>query len=103
MRGYQSNRPSFEIHVNADEEVLSNEFWFSDGTPDLGPYKNMVIKIIELLRKNRRGLPEKIQRRLYVGGPRFTRIGRAIRYAKSDLDAFTTANTARSTLEKVGS
>jgi len=42
------------------------------------------------------------KRRLYGGGPRFTRIGRAIRYAKSDLDAFMAANTVGSTSEKVG-
>jgi hypothetical protein len=42
------------------------------------------------------------KRRLYGGGPKFTRIGRAIRYAKSDLDAFMAANTVSSTSEKVG-
>jgi predicted DNA-binding transcriptional regulator AlpA len=41
------------------------------------------------------------KRRLYGGGPKFSRIGRAIRYAKSDLDAFMAANTVASTSEKV--
>jgi hypothetical protein len=41
------------------------------------------------------------KRRLNGGGPRFSRIGRAIRYAKSDLDAFMTANTVSSTSETV--
>ena len=35
--------------------------------------------------------------RLYGGGPAFTRIGRAIRYAKFDPDAFMAANTVAST------
>lgn len=38
-------------------------------------------------------------RRLYGGGPRFTRIGRAIRYRKSDLDEFMASNLQRSTFE----
>lgn len=42
------------------------------------------------------------KRRLYGGGPKFSRIGRAIRYAKSDLDAFMAANTVASTSEKAG-
>jgi hypothetical protein len=42
------------------------------------------------------------KRRLYGGGPKFSRIGRAIRYAKSDLDAFMAATTVNSTSEKVG-
>lgn len=37
------------------------------------------------------------KRRLYGGGPKFTRIGRAIRYAKPDLDSFMAANTVAST------
>jgi predicted DNA-binding transcriptional regulator AlpA len=41
------------------------------------------------------------KRRLYGGGPKFTRIGRAIRYAKSDLDQFMAANTVRSTSEEI--
>jgi hypothetical protein len=36
MHGRRFNLRSFKIHVNAHEEVLSNEFWFRDGTPDLG-------------------------------------------------------------------
>jgi hypothetical protein len=39
------------------------------------------------------------KRRLYGGGPKFSRIGRAIRYAKSDLDAFMAFNTVGSTSE----
>lgn len=39
------------------------------------------------------------KRRLYGGGPRFTRIGRAIRYRKSDLDEFMASNLQRSTFE----
>lgn len=41
------------------------------------------------------------KRRLYGGGPKFSRIGRAIRYAKSDLDQFMAANTIGSTSEKI--
>jgi hypothetical protein len=37
------------------------------------------------------------KRRLYGTGPRYCRIGRAIRYRKSDLDDFMTANAASST------
>jgi hypothetical protein len=37
------------------------------------------------------------KRRLYGGGPRFSRIGRAVRYAKSDLDQFMAASTVTST------
>jgi hypothetical protein len=40
------------------------------------------------------------KRRLYGGGPKFSRIGRAIRYAKSDLDEFMAANTVSSTSEE---
>lgn len=39
------------------------------------------------------------KRRLYGGGPRFTRIGRAVRYRKSDLDEFMASNLQRSTFE----
>ncbi|RXH05805.1 helix-turn-helix transcriptional regulator [Bradyrhizobium vignae] len=39
------------------------------------------------------------KRRLSGSGPRFTRIGRAIRYRKSDLDDFMGAHTASSTSE----
>jgi hypothetical protein len=42
------------------------------------------------------------KRRLYGGGPKFSRIGRAIRYAKSDLDQFMAATSVGSTSEKVG-
>jgi excisionase family DNA binding protein len=38
--------------------------------------------------------------RVYGGGPAFTRIGRAIRYARTELDAFMAARTARSTSEQ---
>jgi predicted DNA-binding transcriptional regulator AlpA len=37
------------------------------------------------------------KRRLYGTGPRYCRIGRAIRYRKSDLDEFMAANTVSST------
>jgi excisionase family DNA binding protein len=40
------------------------------------------------------------KRRLNGGGPQFSRIGRAIRYRKVDLDAFMAANAASSTSEK---
>jgi len=40
------------------------------------------------------------KRRLYGGGPRFTRIGRAVRYRKSDLDEFMASNLQRSTFER---
>lgn len=40
------------------------------------------------------------KRRLYGGGPCFTRIGRAIRYRQSDLDEFMAANLQRSTFER---
>lgn len=39
--------------------------------------------------------------RLYGGGPTFYRIGRAVRYAKADLDEFMTASKVRSTFEEV--
>jgi excisionase family DNA binding protein len=41
------------------------------------------------------------KRRLYGGGPRFARIGRAVRYAKSDLDAFMASTTVNSTSERI--
>ena len=41
------------------------------------------------------------KRRLYGGGPKFSRIGRAVRYAKRDLDEFMAANTVSSTSDKV--
>jgi predicted DNA-binding transcriptional regulator AlpA len=37
------------------------------------------------------------KRRLYGTGPRYCRIGRAIRYRKSDLDEFMAVNTVSST------
>ena len=40
------------------------------------------------------------KRRLYGTGPRFCRIGRAIRYRKSDLDEFMTTSAAHSTFAK---
>ena len=43
------------------------------------------------------------KRRLYNDSPRFTRIGRAIRYRKSDLDAFMASNVVNSTFTKVQS
>lgn len=43
------------------------------------------------------------KRRLYGGGPKFTRIGKAVRYKKSDLDEFMAANTVRSTSDEVRS
>jgi excisionase family DNA binding protein len=43
------------------------------------------------------------KRRLYKGSPRFTRIGRAVRYRKSDLDAFMASNVVNSTFAKVQS
>ncbi len=39
--------------------------------------------------------------RVYGGGPAFTRIGRAIRYTRTELDAFMAAGIARSTSEPV--
>ncbi|MCX7307216.1 MAG: hypothetical protein NTZ72_04390 [Afipia sp.] len=41
------------------------------------------------------------KRRLYGGGPKFTRIGKAVRYKKSDLDEFMALNTVRSTSDQV--
>lgn len=41
------------------------------------------------------------KRRLYNDSPRFTRIGRAIRYRKSDLDAFMAGNATTSTFSVV--
>ncbi len=38
--------------------------------------------------------------RVYGGGPAFTRIGRAIRYTRTELDAFMAARVARSTSEQ---
>ncbi|WP_369529624.1 helix-turn-helix transcriptional regulator [Bradyrhizobium elkanii] len=40
------------------------------------------------------------KRRLCGGGPRFTRIGRAIRYRISDLDEFMAASLQQSTFER---
>ena len=40
------------------------------------------------------------KRRLYGGGPKFSRIGRSIRYAQSELDRFMAANTVSSTFEQ---
>jgi len=40
------------------------------------------------------------KRRLYGGGPTFSRIGRAVRYRKSDLDEFMAANLRQSTFEE---
>jgi excisionase family DNA binding protein len=40
------------------------------------------------------------KRRLYGGGPHFARIGRAVRYAKSDLDAFMASTTVISTSDE---
>jgi excisionase family DNA binding protein len=42
------------------------------------------------------------KRRLYGGGPKFSRIGRAVRYAKRDLDEFMASNTVSSTSEELG-
>jgi excisionase family DNA binding protein len=42
------------------------------------------------------------KRRIYGGGPKFSRIGRAIRYAKSDLDDFMASGTVSSTSEEAG-
>ena len=39
------------------------------------------------------------KRRLYGGGPQYTRIGRAVRYRKCDLDEFMAANLQRSSFE----
>ncbi|WP_375762447.1 helix-turn-helix transcriptional regulator [Bradyrhizobium sp. B025] len=39
------------------------------------------------------------KRRLYGGGPKFSRIGRAIRYAKADLDEFMALSAVSSTTE----
>jgi excisionase family DNA binding protein len=38
--------------------------------------------------------------RVYGGGPAFTRIGRAIRYTRTELDAYMAARTARSTSDQ---
>jgi excisionase family DNA binding protein len=40
------------------------------------------------------------KRRLYGGGPCFTRIGRAVRYRKSDLDEFMASNLQQSTFDR---
>jgi hypothetical protein len=40
------------------------------------------------------------KRRLFGGGPRFCRIGRAIRYRKSDLDEFMASKVQGSTFGK---
>ena len=42
------------------------------------------------------------KRRLYGTGPRYCRIGRAIRYRKSDLDEFMAHSAVNSTSEEVG-
>jgi excisionase family DNA binding protein len=39
--------------------------------------------------------------RVYGGGPHFCRIGKAIRYRRSDLDAFMSARRVRSTSEPI--
>jgi excisionase family DNA binding protein len=39
------------------------------------------------------------KRRLYGGSPRYVKIGRAVRYRKSDLDDFMASNIQRSTFE----
>jgi hypothetical protein len=41
-------------------------------------------------------------RRLYGSGPKFSKIGSAVRYAKSDLDAFMASNIQRSSFERIG-
>ncbi|MBR0842933.1 helix-turn-helix domain-containing protein [Bradyrhizobium liaoningense] len=38
--------------------------------------------------------------RVYGGGPLYTRIGRAVRYKKSDLDAYMSRNTCSSTTKE---
>jgi len=38
--------------------------------------------------------------RVYGGGPAFTRIGRAIRYTRTELDTYMAARTARSTSDR---
>lgn len=43
------------------------------------------------------------KRRLYGRGPKFSRIGRAVRYSKSDLDEFMAASRAASTFGKATS
>jgi excisionase family DNA binding protein len=40
------------------------------------------------------------KRRLYGSGPAFTRIGRAVRYRREDLDAWMTASVVRSTSDR---
>jgi predicted DNA-binding transcriptional regulator AlpA len=40
------------------------------------------------------------KRRLFGGGPSFTRIGRAVRYRKVDLDAWMAASVVSSTSER---
>ena len=42
------------------------------------------------------------KRRLYGGGPKWVRIGTAVRYRKTDLDAFMAASAVSSTSEKAG-
>ena len=39
--------------------------------------------------------------RVYGGGPAFTRIGRAVRYRRAELDAYMETRIARSTSEPV--
>jgi excisionase family DNA binding protein len=43
------------------------------------------------------------KRRLYNSSPKFYRIGRAIRYRQSDLDAYMAANAATSTSDTTNS
>lgn len=38
--------------------------------------------------------------RVYGGGPRFTRLGRAVRYSRAELDAYMAARISRSTSDK---
>ena len=42
------------------------------------------------------------KRRIYGGGPKWSRIGVAVRYRKSDLDEWMAQNTVSSTSEKAG-
>ena len=41
--------------------------------------------------------------RVYGGGPSFLKLGRAVRYRRSDLDSWLTARVRRSTSERVES
>ncbi|UGY25460.1 hypothetical protein HU675_0000450 [Bradyrhizobium septentrionale] len=42
------------------------------------------------------------KRRIYGGGPKFCRWGKAVRYTKADLDEFMAASKVSSTSEEVG-